>query len=153
VLLAGACSGSTLDGGKLERLIKARIRDGGVTLTRLTCPHGRGVKKGDSFQCHGLAANGVPVTISVVQTSGSGNVTWNVTEGLLDVPRIRDEIQRQAGGSVTVDCNAPDLVAARDGDSLTCTANSSGPNPQTTVYKVTANSQAANHEGFDITTG
>jgi hypothetical protein len=151
-LAFSACSGSKLDGNKLESQIKKRIQAGGVNLTKLSCPGGRKVKKGDRFQCQGEAANGVPISVAVVQTSGGGNVSWNVTKGLLDVPRIRDEIQRRAG-DVTVDCQSPDLVAARDGDALTCTSTSVGVPKQVTVYKVTANSNAANGEGFDIQTG
>ena len=147
-----SCSGSSLDGKKLENQIKTRLKTGGVTLTKLSCPSGRKVKKGDRFDCRGVAANGVPITVAVVQTSGGGSVSWNVTRGLLDVPRIRDEIQRQAG-DVTVDCQSADLVAARDGDALTCTSISRGEPKQTVVYKVTANSSAANGEGFDIQTG
>jgi uncharacterized protein DUF4333 len=151
VLTAGGCGKSSLDGNKLEGQIKRRIKAGGVELPKLSCPSGRKVKKGDRFQCKGEAANGVPITVAVVQTSGSGSVSWNVTRGLLDVPRIRDEIQRQAG-DVTVDCQSPDLVAARDGDPITCQATTVGEPKQTTTYKVTANSNAANGEGFDIQT-
>ena len=151
-LTLASCSSSSLDRKKLESQIKARLKTGGVTLTKLSCPSGRKVKKGDRFQCQGQAANGVPITVAVVQTSGGGSVSWNVTRGLLDVPRVRDEIQRQAG-DVTVDCQSADLVAARDGDALTCTSVSRGVPKQTVVYKVTANSNAANGEGFDVQTG
>jgi hypothetical protein len=151
-LALASCSNSSLDSKKLESQINARLKNGGVTLTKLSCPSGRKVKKGDRFQCQGQAANGVPITVAVVQTSGGGSVSWNVTRGLLDVPRIRDEIQRQAG-DVTVDCQSADLVAARDGDALTCTSVSLGEPKKTVVYKVTANSGAANGEGFDIQTG
>ena len=149
-LTLAACSNSSLDSKKLERQITRRLKAGGVTLTKLSCPGGRKVKKGDRFQCQGQAANGVPITVAVVQTSGGGNVSWNVTRGILDVPRIRDEIQRQAGGQVTVTCQAADLVAARDGDAITCTAVSAADANQTAVYRVTANSNAANGEGFDV---
>ena len=43
-------------------------------MTQLSCPSGRKVKKGDRFQCQGQAANGVPITVAVVQTSGGGSV-------------------------------------------------------------------------------
>jgi len=149
-LTLAACSSSSLDGKKLESQITRRLRSGGLTLTKLSCPGGRKVKKGDRFQCQGQAANGVPLTVAVVQTSGKGNVTWNVTRGLLEVPRIRDEIQRQAGGGVTVTCQSADLVAARDGDAISCTSTSVADPTQTVLYRVTANSSAANGEGFDI---
>jgi hypothetical protein len=152
VLTLASCSGSSLDGKKLESQIKRKIKADGLTLTRVSCPSGRKVKKGDRFQCRGQAANGVSVTIAVLQTSGGGDVSWSPTGGLLYVPQIRDEIQRQAG-DVTVDCQSADLVAARDGDALTCTSVSRGAPKQTVVYKVTANSSAANGEGFDVQTG
>ena len=153
-LAAGGCGKSSLDGKKLERQIKSRIRAGGVELTKLSCPGGRKVKKGDRFQCTGEASNGVPLTVAVVQTSGSGNVSWNVTRGLLVVPTIEDFIEREARqtGEVTVECASPDLVAARDGDSLTCISTTVAEPKQTKTYKVTANSNAANGEGFDIET-
>jgi hypothetical protein len=150
-LLLAACSSSSLDGKKLEGQIRSRLKSGGVTLTRLSCPTGRKVKKGDRFECKGQAANGVPITVAVIQTSGSGNVSWNVTRGVLDFSTVKGEIQRQAG-QVAVSCQSADLVAARDGDAFTCTSVSVGEPKQTVVYKVTANSNAANGEGFDIQT-
>jgi uncharacterized protein DUF4333 len=154
VMITAGCGKSSLDGNKLEGQIKRRIKAGGVELPKLACPSGRKVKKGDRFQCKGEAANGVAITVAVVQTSDGGSVSWNVTGGLLDVPSIEDAIQRQArdAGEVTVDCQSPDLVAVRDGDSLTCQSTTVGEPKQSTTYKVTANSNATNGEGFDIST-
>ena len=151
-LILASCSGSSLDGKKLEGQITRKLKSGGVTLTKLACPGGRKVKKGDRFQCQGQASNGVPITIAVLQTSGGGNVTWNVTKGLLDVTSVRAEIQRRAGGGITVTCQSADLVAARDGDAISCSSVSVSDPTQTATYRVTANSNAANGEGFDIQT-
>lgn len=147
-----ACGNKSLDANKLEGQIRSRVKAGGVTLTRLNCPGGREVKRGDRFQCRGQASNGVPITVAVVQTSSGGNVSWNVTRGLLDVTEIEQAIQTEAPGEVTVDCQSPDLVAARDGDALTCVATTESEPKQSTTYKVTANSNAPNGEGFEFQT-
>ncbi len=78
-LLALASCTRNLD----QEPIKASIRAGikaqlGIELTTVTCPEGRKVKVGDTFDCTGASTDGAKAVVKVTQKDDAGHVNWVV---------------------------------------------------------------------------
>src|SRR5437870_2723259 len=114
-LTLGACgSGTTLDGGRLEGLIRKRLTQVGVAVVSVSCPAHRKIVKGDVFQCRAKAKSPskgeANVTIRAEQVDTSGNVRWDVSSGLLDLTKVKEDVMSKFARlniSVNVDCHTP----------------------------------------------
>lgn len=78
-LALAACQTTlTLDTANLQNIIKTGIeaQNAGVTVSSVTCPD-RPLQQGDTFDCTAATSAG-NYRVSVVQTDGAGNVSWNL---------------------------------------------------------------------------
>ena len=73
VLLAG-CGDRTIDHEKAEELARKIADSGRVRLKSVSCPTGVKAKKGDTFDCDLVYAEGTRGTITIHQTDDKGSI-------------------------------------------------------------------------------
>jgi hypothetical protein len=74
VVAVAACGQVTIDKGKAEDLAKKVANSGTGKLKTITCPDGEKAKKGATFDCDLVYADGTKGTITLHQTDDSGGV-------------------------------------------------------------------------------
>jgi hypothetical protein len=79
VALAG-CGSTTIDKGKAEKLARKAAGSGTVALKTVSCPSGLTAKKGASFDCDLVYADGTKGTITIHETDAKGNVQTGGTD-------------------------------------------------------------------------
>ena len=79
VALTG-CGETKIDKGKAEGLARKVAGSGTVTLKTVSCPSGLAAKKGATFDCNLVYADGAKGTITIHQTDDSGNVRTGGTD-------------------------------------------------------------------------
>src|SRR5436305_12743816 len=89
IVLVACSSDSTLNGNKLAQQIQRSIDKAGVTLKSIHCPQGRALKLNDTFECNAESSNGKAIKVQARQINDKGNVTWEVTSGLIDTKTVR----------------------------------------------------------------
>jgi NAD(P)H-hydrate repair Nnr-like enzyme with NAD(P)H-hydrate epimerase domain len=72
-VLAG-CGETTIDKGKAEDLARKAVSHVGVPVKSVSCPSGVKAKKGASYDCQLVFANGQKATLTFHQTNDSGHV-------------------------------------------------------------------------------
>ena len=127
VLLLACSSDSTLNGNKLAQQMQRGIEKAGVKLKKIHCPQGRALKLNDTFDCTAESTNGKAIKVQARQINDKGNVTWEVTSGLIDTKTVRDDItSRYANGDppveVKVTCPSSKAIAVAEGDTFECKA-------------------------------
>ncbi len=118
-LLALVGCTKTLDLESAEESFATRIEDEtGVSLASVTCPEDVVAEQGSTFECRATADDGTEIDLTVRQTDGEGNVSFD--EPLLHTPEAERSLAGQLGPGAAVDC--PDLVLVRQGHVVTCQA-------------------------------
>jgi hypothetical protein len=75
VALAGCSTGGIkIDKGKAEELVRKIAGSGTVPLKTVTCPSGEKAKKGATFDCDLVYADGTKGTITIHQTDDKGAI-------------------------------------------------------------------------------
>ena len=74
VLAAGCGSADTIDHKKAEELARKVADSGRVRLKSVSCPSGQKLKKGATFDCDLVYAEGTKGTITIHQTDDKGGI-------------------------------------------------------------------------------
>jgi len=123
VVLAGCTR--TIDSDKAEQTISlGTAQRTGSKVTSVDCPSDQTAKKGNTFTCRVVAADGTRGQVLSTVTADTGRVRFRVpfrntktTERSMAV-----KLTRRSGHPVSVDC--PDIIARRKGVVFTCTTAS-----------------------------
>jgi len=119
VVLTGCAR--TIDSDKAEETISiGTVQRTGSKVTSVDCPSDQTAKKGNTFTCRVVAADGTRGQVFVTVTADTGRVRFRVpfrntktTERSMAV-----RLTRRSGHPVSVDC--PDIIARRKGVVFTC---------------------------------
>ena len=71
VVAVAGCGGPTVSAQKAEALVKRSLDQ---KATSVKCPNGLAIKKGASFKCHIVYANGDLATVTLHETNNNGEV-------------------------------------------------------------------------------
>jgi hypothetical protein len=125
-LAAGLTACSTeIDAAKGEKLISTAVsRQVGVKVRSVTCPKGLKAKKGATFTCKVVGADGTTGNVRVTERDAKGKVS--IDAPFLHVAEVEEQIaadlRKKVGTAVSVAC--PDIVVAAEGDRFTCRGRS-----------------------------
>lgn len=118
-----ACA-STLDTDKLNNAIQAKLAEVNLSASAISCPSSIPVQSGNTFECT-ATINGVPVTVSVRQTSSSGDVSFEIGRAVVTVGdtsgSIEKEIRAEGATDVAITCPKAVVLANATG-TIECTA-------------------------------
>ncbi len=112
VALAG-CS-KKLDNTKLEASINDGLKAKGTTLKSVSCPAGRDIKAGDSFDCDGTTPDGEKVVIKVDQKDDEGNIAWKTVSLVGTQKEIGNHLVSALGKGATAKCGDKVIVVKKD---------------------------------------
>lgn len=118
-----ACA-STLDTDKLSTAIQGKLAEVDLSASAISCPPSIPVQSGNTFECT-ATINGVPVTVSVRQTSSSGDVSFDIGREVVTVGDTSGSIEREirAEGATDVAITCPKaVVLANATGTIECTA-------------------------------
>ena len=135
-------SGELLDTAKAASVISDAIGGsvGPDVPVEITCPEQVAIVKGGTFACTGTVA-GQPITVDVVQKDGTGNVSYESQQSLIELSKAEagiaaDADKRQGTTDVEVSCPGPDgaaWVVALPGATFDCTFTSAKSSGQVVV--------------------
>jgi len=108
-----------VSGKKIEASVRLGLGAKGVTLKSLSCPDGRPIKSGDTFDCAGVDQDDKALTFHVVQADNTGDVTWKMEGMIVDQTKIGDSIESKVGHAADVQCPAK-IVIMKIGEAFTC---------------------------------
>lgn len=124
VLVLTGCSKS-IDTDKAEKFIMKTVsQQVGAKVKAVRCPEGLTAKKGETFTCTVIGADGSSGEMLVREKDDQGNV--NVSAPFIHVRDLEELISsgiaKQVGGSVAVSC--PEIIAGKQGGTFSCGAKS-----------------------------
>ena len=127
VALASVLCGCTrtIDSDKAEETILTGTAERtGSKIASVDCPSDQMAKKGNTFTCRVVAADGTRGDVLATVTAGTGEVTFRVRFRNTQATErsMADELTHRRGRRVSVDC--PDIIARRKGVVFTCTTAS-----------------------------
>lgn len=126
-LSSGCASERSLDPERVDALVESAIVDGiGVQPTRIDCPPVTGIVDGTTFTCE-VTLDGQPLRMEgEVVDAAQGTVEVVNVDSVLLVELlewvIADDVTRQLGEPITVDCGDGQLIVAEVGSELMCAA-------------------------------
>ncbi len=127
-LALASCGETTIDSDKGERFIRGVVVEQvGARVGSVACPDDVATKKGGTFTCSVVGADGSRGDVLVTQRDDDGNV--NVSAPFLHVREaetvMRDQIAKQAKvDGVTVAC--PEIIVVKKDERFECTATADG---------------------------
>lgn len=127
-LALASCGETTIDSEKGERFIRGVVvKQVGARVGAVMCPDDVETKKGATFTCIVVGADGSKGDVLVTQRDDEGNV--NVSAPFLHVREaetvMRDQIAKQAKvDGVTVAC--PEIIVVKKDERFECTATAEG---------------------------
>jgi hypothetical protein len=128
--LAAAAVGCTpmIDGPGLEKQIKDKSAQNGLTLASVSCPTGQKAQQGATFTCTSTTSDGDTITWNVTQTDNQGNVDYK-TQQVQDAKNLGDQVEPQlkanSGNTVDMKCDSKWIVL-KAGAKFTCDATVDG---------------------------
>jgi len=130
--------GKKLDNSSVENGVRDKLAAEGVTVTSVSCPKDREVKKGDTFECTVAVSSGQTLNVTLEQTDDSGTLSIDVANQVVDGKAIATQLEGQltsGSNSVTVTC-PPAPIAPGGNGSFECTAVGSDGSSTTFVINV-----------------
>jgi hypothetical protein len=125
VALLGAGCTRLLDHEKIEQSIREEGEKKDWPMKSVACPPARGVKKGDKFDCKVSFDDGQTLNIPVEQTDELGSVKWHA-RGILSVRKLTASVTKQFAPEGVASCPRKDVIVAKKGDKIACTAETDG---------------------------
>jgi Domain of unknown function (DUF4333) len=123
-VLSVACM-RKLDNKKIEQNIQDELTTKGVAMKSLSCPSGRALNSGDTFDCTGVDADGETLVFHVTQTDGKGTIKWEMDGMILNLAKIGDSIEAKVGKNADVQCPEKSVIV-KVGHSFQCNVDISG---------------------------
>jgi hypothetical protein len=125
-LALGGCS-TEIDAAKGEKLIRRAVTaQVGAKVRSVTCPKGLTAKKGATFRCRVVGADGSSGQVTVTERDDKGKVS--IDAPFLHVGEVEDQIEadlkQKVGDDVTLRC--PEIVVVAKGDRFSCRGRSGG---------------------------
>jgi len=114
-----------LDNDRVENYLRDRFpRETGIAVNSVSCPSGIEIKPNDTFECKVKVRNNRTVITEITQTDNQGNISWQVSKGLISIASIQQQIQadlsRQLNGSIKADCGRRKFKIATPGETFNC---------------------------------
>lgn len=137
----GCSSERSLDPERLDALIESAIVDGiGVTPSEIDCPPVTDIDDGTTFTCEVVLDGQMLRMAGVVLDASDGSVEVNNVDAVLFVDLLErvtsDDLTRQLGETITVDCGGGELRIEPVDAQFTCTATDSVGNEAPLVIEV-----------------
>lgn len=111
--------GKKLDNAKLEASITDGLKAKSIPVKSASCPAGREVKAGDSFDCEATTADGEKVAIKVEQKDDEGSIAWKTTGHIGTQASFGSHLVTALGAGATVKCPDKTVVVKKD-TTFTC---------------------------------
>lgn len=123
--LAG-CS-TKIDSDKAEKQIKTVVeKQVGSTVKTVTCPDDKTAKKGDTFTCEVVGADGTKGKVLITEKDDDGNV--NISAPFVhtgpDAAAIVKDLQAKKNAPADLKIVCPDIVEGKKGTTFDCEATS-----------------------------
>jgi hypothetical protein len=123
IVFLTACGTTKIDSKKAESFITSTVADQvGAHVKSVDCPSGKTAKKGDSFSCTVVGADGSKGPVSVTELDTKGNV--HVSAPFVHTREIEASIASGLGKIVhqTVRIGCPEIIVAKKGGIFDCSA-------------------------------
>lgn len=140
-VLVGCATERSLDPERLDALIDSAIADGvGVAPTAVSCPPVTDIVDGTTFVCEATLDGQTLRMAGVVVDASEGEVEVENVDAVLFVGLleqvIADDVSRQLGETITIECGTGELIIAEVGSELSCTASDSVGNEADVLVEV-----------------
>jgi hypothetical protein len=117
-LMTTGCT-KTLKKESVEGVIKSAYEKNGLKLKSVSCPAGKEVKQGDTFDCTAEIEGGGKATIGVTQKDAKGTLDFNAAGVYLSEASIAAIVTKNAGAPATAKCSTPQVLL-RKGEKYVC---------------------------------
>lgn len=129
-LLAAGCGSDTVETGEVEKQIEEQLSTATAEIASVSCPEEVEKEEGGRFECDAKLEGGGKAVVVVTQRDDKGReFAYEVKPGTM---RLADDSvepyleQQIAAKGVKADVDCPDLVRVKEGESVTCSALTSG---------------------------